>query len=451
MSTQTDPMRIQAHRAQLDFMNERSVPYIGFVGGRGSGKSTALSMRLLKWSIAEPGPYGLYAPTFPLLTDTIQKTFLELAKPLIREFNQSKNVIRMKGGSDIICRSLDDPEHARGPNLRGAVWDEMSLCKQEAFDILIACLRWRGERGWLATGFTPKGLTHWSAAVFNDPTRPDAKCFHSTTMDNPFTPEGFADTLRRQYTKAFAAQEIEGGFIQLGGSLMNRQWFRIVEQAPPLTNLVRFWDLAATVSDGNNDPDWTAGCKLGRTRDGRWVVLDMRHARLSPGATEMLVEQTASTDGKQTKIGMEEEGGASGKSLIDHYRRSVLVGYAFNGYKPTGDKVVRAMPFAAAAEAGNVSLLKGDWNKPFLDEVESFPEGAHDDQVDACSGAINLLGNKIIHPHVGADYMNAPVDNFADILERAGSDVERQELQRMIDQYGNETPNAVAEGALVPA
>lgn len=398
----SEPVVIDAHPAQIDFVNERVATYVGFVGGRGSGKSTALAMRLYKWTTLERGLYGMMAPTFPLLSDTIQRVFLDLAKAHIKEFNQGKNIIRMKNGSEILCRSLDDPEHARGPSLRGAVWDEASLCDQKAFDILIACLRYQGEQGWLGVAFTPKGLSHWTAEVFNDLDRPDAKCFHSSTQDNPFNPPEFASTLQRQYTKAFSQQELDGQFVTLGGSLMRREWFKVVTETPPLFSVMRYWDMASTLVDGNNDPDWTAGAKVGRTKDGRWVILDMRHARLSPGGNEMLVQATANEDGRNVRVGMEEEGGASGKSLIDHYRRTILMGYNFNGHRPTGDKVVRAMPFAAAAEAGNVLVLQGMWNKSLLDELESFSSDCpHDDQVDAISGAVNCLAPRFIKPSVG--------------------------------------------------
>lgn len=437
-NTNPQPVMLTAHKAQLDFMNERSVPYVGYVGGRGSGKSYALAMRLYKWSIKEPGPYGMYSSSFLLLSDTIQKTFLEVAGHHIREFNQSKNIIRMVGGSEIMCRSLDDPERARGPSIRGAVWDETSLSDKKAFDILIGCLRWKGEQGWLGCGFTPKGLANWTADVFNDKDRPDAKCFHSTTRDNPFLPENFAATLRKQYTNAFAQQEIEGKFVNIVGSLMKREWFKIVTEVPPLSSCMRYWDMAATLVEGSNDPDWTAGAKVGRTKDGRWIILDMRHDRLSPAGNEMLVGHTASEDGRGVRIGMEEEGGASGKSLVDHYRRSILMGYHFNGHRPTGDKVIRAMPLAAAAEAGNVLILQGSWNKAWLDEVEAFgPDCPHDDQVDAVSGAVNLLAPRFIKPSVGFGVSQQEVlygleQQIMDGMNELATDAERAEMKELL-------------------
>jgi predicted phage terminase large subunit-like protein len=57
----------------------------------------------------------------------------------------------------------------------------------------------------------------------------------------------------------------------------------------------------------------------------------------------------------------------------------------------TGKKEVRAAPFASQAEAGNVVLVAGPWNEAFLSEVEVFPAGRHDDQVDAAAGAFDQL------------------------------------------------------------
>jgi predicted phage terminase large subunit-like protein len=88
---------------------------------------------------------------------------------------------------------------------------------------------------------------------------------------------------------------------------------------------------------------------------------------------------------------MEQEPGSSGVGQIDYYARQVLNGYPFWGVKSTGPKAERAVPVSSAAEAGNVKVKQAPWNNAFLDEFEGFPQGSHDDQVDAVSGAFQQL------------------------------------------------------------
>jgi predicted phage terminase large subunit-like protein len=38
-----------------------------------------------------------------------------------------------------------------------------------------------------------------------------------------------------------------------------------------------------------------------------------------------------------------------------------------------------------------VKIVKAAWNDALLNELENFPEGEHDDQVDTLSGAFNHL------------------------------------------------------------
>jgi predicted phage terminase large subunit-like protein len=57
----------------------------------------------------------------------------------------------------------------------------------------------------------------------------------------------------------------------------------------------------------------------------------------------------------------------------------------------TSSKAERALPLAAEMEKGKVDVVRGPWNEPLFDEMEAFSadpqhSGAHDDQVDACSG-----------------------------------------------------------------
>ncbi len=44
-----------------------------------------------------------------------------------------------------------------------------------------------------------------------------------------------------------------------------------------------------------------------------------------------------------------------------------------------------------------MKLVRGPWINDFLDEAEIFPNGAHDDQVDAVSGAFEMLASKVVN------------------------------------------------------
>ena len=46
---------------------------------------------------------------------------------------------------------------------------------------------------------------------------------------------------------------------------------------------------------------------------------------------------------------------------------------------------MRAAPWLAKIEAGKFVIVRGSWNKDFIDELEQFPDGSFDDQIDAIS------------------------------------------------------------------
>jgi predicted phage terminase large subunit-like protein len=68
-----------------------------------------------------------------------------------------------------------------------------------------------------------------------------------------------------------------------------------------------------------------------------------------------------------------------------------LAGFNVSVLPVSGDKITRAEPFAAQVNAGNVRLIRGDWNKAYIDELKLFPLGANDDQVDGSADAFNTL------------------------------------------------------------
>lgn len=175
-----------------------------------------------------------------------------------------------------------------------------------------------------------------------------------------------------------------------GGLQFKREWFGTIAVLPAdVVGWTRFWDCAGT--EGGVGPR-TAGVKMLRTASGLYIVTDVVKGRWSPKGVTDAILQTAALDGPGVAIREEQEPGSAGKSVIAS-RAIALAGYDYRGVPATGDKVVRAQPLRAQAEAGNVKLLvpSGDvlppWVRDYLDEMEVFPAGALKDQVDASSGA----------------------------------------------------------------
>jgi predicted phage terminase large subunit-like protein len=158
---------------------------------------------------------------------------------------------------------------------------------------------------------------------------------------------------------------------------------------------VRYWDFAATEpSDRNPDPDYTAGVKLGRKVGGGWVILDVQRFRRRSEEVERRVRAVAQQDGMSTRVGIEQEPGASGKAIVRHYRMNVLSAFSCQGFPPADSKAIRARPVASKCEAGMVDVVRAQWNQAFFDEAEAFPrekDEGHDGQVDALSGAFTML------------------------------------------------------------
>jgi predicted phage terminase large subunit-like protein len=149
---------------------------------------------------------------------------------------------------------------------------------------------------------------------------------------------------------------------------------------------VRGWDLGAT--EGGGDP--TAGVRLGRLRDGRYIVTSVVREFFGTTKRDRLIKATASGDGVRVQQSLPQDPGQAGKGQVAGLA-AMLAGHDVHASPETGDKVVRARPFASQVNAGNVLMLRGAWNTEFIEELRLFPNGLHDDQVDGASRAFNQL------------------------------------------------------------
>lgn len=182
------------------------------------------------------------------------------------------------------------------------------------------------------------------------------------------------------------------------GAVFARTDFDIVPAAPiDYSRRCRAWDFAATAGGG----DWTVGVLFCRGTDKRWYIEDVVRVQEPAHKVRKLIKNVASQDGVGTVIRIPQDPGQAGKAQAQDIVRD-LAGYIVRSRPVTGSKYSRAQPLAAQAQAGNVSLVAGPWNRAFLNEMENFDgsDKCTDDQVDAASDAFSELA--------GASHLTGP-------------------------------------------
>ena len=393
-------IRVQPTAKQLAFLllDCREALYGGSAGG---GKSLALLMGALQY-VSHPHYSALL----------LRRTYADLSLPgalmdvaqhwLSRtpaKWNDTEKTWNFPSGATLTFGYLageTDKYRYQSSQFLMVGYDELTQFQESDYRYLFSRLRRREGSDIpirMRAASNPGGQGHtWVRQRFMEEPNSERVFLSARLDDNPHIDrQEYVQSLmeldpvtREQLLKGDWTARAEGGKFK-------REWLEIVDAAPPDCTKVRFWDLAATEPKPGKDPDWTAGCLMGKSSDNVLYILNVTRMRGTPNAIEQLVKQAAEIDGRGVAVRMEQEPGASGVKAIDDYQRRVLMGWDFAGVRSTGAKEVRANPLASQAQAGNVKLVRGAWINNFLDEAELFPHGAHDDQVDAASGALGEL------------------------------------------------------------
>lgn len=178
------------------------------------------------------------------------------------------------------------------------------------------------------------------------------------------------------------------------GEIFDRSWFEIIDNPPYTEQIVRCWDRAATEPhEQNTDPDWTVGVQMSKINN-TFIINNVKRDRKRPAGVKNMIKNTASQDSKFTHILLFKDPAQAGQVEIDDYM-TLLQSYAVHTLTETKKKWLRWLPLSSQAEAGNVKLVRGNWNEAFLSEIEnvSMDGKSHDDQADAASGAYEWLVN----------------------------------------------------------
>ena len=176
------------------------------------------------------------------------------------------------------------------------------------------------------------------------------------------------------------------------GGLFQREWFaKYIDEMPAGGDVrfVRYWDKASSL---DKDADFTAGVLMA-VREDVFYVVDVIEKKVTPKGRRDLQRSCAENDPKGTVIWIEHEGGSSGADAAEEEAKA-LAGFPVHWEHPTGPKWSRAESLASQCEADNVVIVKAGWNRKFIEQLCQFPNGKHDDMVDAAAGACRKLSAK---------------------------------------------------------
>ena len=181
--------------------------------------------------------------------------------------------------------------------------------------------------------------------------------------------------------------------VPLDGGIFKRAWFaRVIDKAPEDLRWFRGYDLAVSIA---TTADYSASVRCAIDKQGNIYVADAFRARIEfPEQRRYVIERMK--EEKDTVHGI--ESALHGQALVqDILRETKLLRGVLRSIRTDKDKVTRALAWAAKAEAGKVILVRGPWIEEFLEEICSFPNGRHDDQVDAMSLAFRMMteGKKV--------------------------------------------------------
>jgi predicted phage terminase large subunit-like protein len=225
------------------------------------------------------------------------------------------------------------------------------------------------------------------------------------------------DTMRREMGAAVFNCQYQQNPIAPDGSPLRWEWFGTYEEPEDrrwYQLIVQSWDTGMSASPRS---DFSA-CTTWGFREDTWYLLDVWRGQLDyPDLKSRALNLVRQWDPDRVLI----EDAASGKPLFDELFRDDRRRY--QRIRPKLDKETRFQSACAPVQEGKVLLPKdAEWLQAFKRELQSFPRGKNDDQVDSFSQLLNWSKGNGFYGAIGRDH---PIN-----LERRARLERRRESRR---------------------
>tara|TARA_B100000424_G_scaffold270871_1_gene271462 strand:- start:3983 stop:5602 length:1620 start_codon:yes stop_codon:yes gene_type:complete len=218
--------------------------------------------------------------------------------------------------------------------------------------------------------------------------------------EQPLWPERFPleDLKRRERLnpREFASLYQQQPYIQ-GGNLIRTDWWRSYPDDLKPESFTTLVIAADTAFKKSESADYSVFVVAGMDKTGDIYIVDIVRGKYDfPELKQRMIQLNNAWRGRGLRaIYIEDK--ASGQSLIQELKRES--GVSVIPYKVVTDKVARVNAILPLIEGGRVFLPESSvWLDDFADECVSFPNGNHDDQVDAMTIAVDVLSRTSVSP-----------------------------------------------------
>jgi predicted phage terminase large subunit-like protein len=292
----------------------------------------------------------------------------------------------------------------RGSGLDFAVLDEYAFMKPNVWAEIVRPMLSISRGGALFIS-TPKGFNHFEEIYNVAGNRKDWERWNFPTSVNPLISEEELESAKEEIGSYLYSQEYLAQFVEFSGGIFQDTWFkrfrseevkeydkdgylitrnkiRLNDEEVYEDELFKFAtvDLATSTKE---QADYTAMTIVAKTPKNNLLVLDVVRQRLqAPDIIPMIKDKVREHDLQY--VGIEKVGFQL--ALIQIARKEGLI---IRELRADRDKINRALPLSAKMEGGQIYFKAGAmWYDDLQREMLQFPEGEHDDQVDALSYAV---------------------------------------------------------------
>lgn len=236
--------------------------------------------------------------------------------------------------------------------------------------------------------------------------------------DSLFPEIGKDNDWLKDFKKAYTTKEgnrawtalMQGKPTATEGNMIKRAWWQYYDVLPDkFDEILQSWDCTFKDTDGT---DFVVGQVWGRIGVRKYLV-DQIRARMDFTETTKAIESLSKKYPKaHTKLIEDKANGSAIISVLRHRLGGIIA------IVPKESKQARASAVSSDIEAGNAYLPKyASFTNDFVNEAAAFPNGEHDDQVDAMSQALNRIIFHTTDPGKPQIPDNLPPDLKADLEE----------------------------------